>query len=65
MGAVAGETVEDLVGGFGPDVGLGVGVPVLDPAGDVGGEFFDVVVGGALQLFGGEGGEPAFDQVHP
>jgi hypothetical protein len=33
--AVGGEGFEDLVGGAGPDVGLGVGVPLLDPAADV------------------------------
>ena len=64
-GAVAGEAFEDLFGGFGPHEWLGVLVPCGDPGEDVGGEFFDVAVGGALQFLGGQGGEPAFDEVHP
>src|SRR5881397_4454893 len=32
-GLSAGDVVEDLVGGFGPDEGLGVVVPVGDPIG--------------------------------
>src|SRR6266851_10007960 len=64
-GAVAGEAFEDLLGGLVPDERGGVFVPVGDPGLDVGGEFFDVAVGGALQLFGGQGGEPPLDQVHP
>src|SRR5215216_5734133 len=35
-GLSAGDFVEDLVGGFGPDEGLGVVVPVGDPAVDPG-----------------------------
>ena len=63
--AVAGEAFEDLVGGFVPDEWGGVVVPGGGPLVDVGGEFFDVAVGGAFQFFGGERGEPSLDEVHP
>jgi hypothetical protein len=53
-GAVAGEAFEDLFGGLVPDVWGRVGVPGFGPGFDVGGEFFDAAVGGALQLFGGQ-----------
>jgi hypothetical protein len=43
--AVGGEVVEDLVGGLGPDEGVGIGVPFIDPAADVGFEFGDAAVG--------------------
>ena len=39
--AVAGDRFEDLLGGFGPDVGSWVLVPVLDPGADVGVEGAD------------------------
>ena len=64
-GAVVGEAFEDLFGGLVPDERGGVLVPGGDPGQDVGGEFFDVAVGGALQFLGGERGEPPFHQVHP
>jgi hypothetical protein len=60
-GAVAGEAFEDLFGGLVPHEGGGVLVPVGGPGFDVGGEFLDAAVGRALQLLGGEGGEPALD----
>jgi hypothetical protein len=43
-----------LFSGFVADEGFGVLVPVVDPGGDIGGEFGDVAMGAALQLFGGE-----------
>jgi hypothetical protein len=46
-----------------PDVVLGVVVPGLDPCADVGVEFADAAVGAVLQFFGGQFGEPAFDEV--
>ena len=64
-GAVAGEAFEDLFGGLGPYERAGVLVPGGRPVHDVGGEFFDVAVGGALQFLGGERGEPPLDEVHP
>ena len=42
--AVAGEAVEDLVGGLVPGEGCRVLVPVFDPGGDVGCESFDAAV---------------------
>jgi hypothetical protein len=42
--AEAGEGVEDLFGGLGPDERLGVFVPVFDPGSDVGFEGMDVLV---------------------
>jgi hypothetical protein len=59
-GAVAGEALEDLFGGFVPHERLGVFVPGVDPCSDVGSQFFGVAVGGALQFLGREGGEPPF-----
>jgi len=59
--AVAGEAVQDLLGGLVPHERLRVGVPGVDPGLDVGGEGGGAGVGGALQLLGGQGGEPAFD----
>jgi hypothetical protein len=64
-GAVAAESSEDFVGCFVPDEGFGVFVPLFDPFDDVSGECVDGVVCGSLQFLGGEGGEPAFDEVHP
>ena len=49
----AGDFVEDLVGGFGPDEGLGVVVPVGDPAVDPGFEFGDGGEAGVGQGIGG------------
>ncbi len=57
--AVCGEGVEDLAGGFVPDEWLGVGVPLVDPAADVGFEFDHAAVGGAAQFAVGQLGEPA------
>jgi hypothetical protein len=48
-----------------PDKGFGLVVPGCDPVVEISGEFFDVVVGGALQHFAGEFREPAFDEVEP
>jgi hypothetical protein len=64
-GAVAGEAFEDLLSGLVPDERRGVLVPGVDPGSDVGGEFFWVAVGGALQFLGRERGEPPFHEVHP
>jgi hypothetical protein len=58
-GAVASEALENLLGAFVPDEGLGILVPRLDPAQDVGGQFLHVAMGRVLQLLSGEGGEPA------
>jgi len=63
--AVVGEAVEDFVGGLVPDVGFGVVVPVGDPGADRGDEVADGAVGAALDPFGRELGEPAFDEVEP
>src|SRR5487761_794438 len=63
-GLSAGDFVEDLVGGFGPDEGLGVVVPVGDPAVDPGFEFGDGGEAGVGQGFAAEHGEPALDQVN-
>src|SRR4051812_23444359 len=64
-GAVVGESFEDLFGGFVPDERSRVVVPGGDPGFDVGGELFHAAVSGALQLLGGQRGEPSFDEVHP
>lgn len=63
--AVAGEGVEDLVGGLGPDEGLGVSVPLVDPAAQVSFEFDHAAMGRAAQFAVGQFGEPALDQVEP
>jgi len=63
--AVCGESLEDLVCGLGPDEGLGVFVPFVDPLADVGFEVGDAAVGGAAELAVGEFGEPALHQVQP
>ena len=64
--AIFGEVGEDLVGGFHPDVGARVLVPVLEPGADVGFQVADASCGrrGAASLvviFG----EPALDEVEP
>src|SRR5215210_1388616 len=64
-GAVTGKAFEDLLGGLVPHERSRVLVPVGDPGLDVGGEVLDAAVGGALQLLGGQGGEPPLHQVHP
>ena len=61
----AGDFVGDLVGGFGPDEGLGGVVPVGDPAVDPGSEFGDGGEVGVGQGFAAEHGEPALDEVEP
>ena len=48
-----------------PDEGFGVVVPVLGPLVDGLGEFGYGSVGASSYLFGGEFGEPSFDEVHP
>ena len=53
-GAVAAESFEDFVGGFVPDEGFGVFVPLFDPSDDVGGEGVDGVVCGSSKFLGGE-----------
>ena len=63
--AVAGDRFEDLLGGFGPDVGAWVLVPVLDPGADVGVEGADAGVRAAAQQLGGQLPEPALDEVDP
>jgi hypothetical protein len=64
-GLSAGDFVEDLVGGFRPDEGLGVVPPVGDPAVDPGLEFVDGGEAGVGQGFAAEHGEPALDEVEP
>ncbi len=56
---------EDLLGGLGPDEGLGVVVPCLDPGADVGLEGLDAVVVGSLEEVGGDVAEEPLDQVQP
>src|SRR4051812_30755187 len=63
--AVAGDRFEDLFGGFGPDVGAWVLVPVLDPGADVNVESADAGVRAAAQQLGGQLSEPALDEVDP
>ena len=53
------------VGGLGPDVGLGVVVPGVDPGSDVGVELADRGVGAAAQLLGCQFRKPAFDEIEP
>ncbi len=48
-----------------PGVGAGILVPSVDPVLDRVSEFGDRAVGAASDPFGGEFGEPAFDQVEP
>ena len=48
--AVVGEGFQDVVGGFGPDEGPGVLVPLVDPLADVGLELGDAAVGRPLVL---------------
>src|SRR5262245_31904051 len=63
--AIWGEVGEALVCGLRPDVGAGIGVPVLGPGGDVRFERFDAAMGAALEFLGCELGEPAFNEVEP
>jgi Transposase zinc-ribbon domain len=64
-GAVRGEVVEDLVGGLDPHKWLRVGVPGVDPCGDVGFEVFDAAVAATAQFAAGQFGEPPLDDVEP
>ena len=54
-----------MVGGFGPDEGVGVLVPLVGPFLYGGFEFFNGSVGASTYPFSGEFCEPAFDEVHP
>jgi hypothetical protein len=63
--AVGGDAVEDLVGALVPNEWLGLVVPVRDPGADRGDEVSDGAVAAALDPFGREFGEPAFDEVEP
>ena len=55
------ELVEDDIGGFGPDEGLGVIVVLVDVAVDGGLEIDDGLEGAAADAPSGEDGEEAFD----
>jgi hypothetical protein len=57
--------LEDLVGGLGPDEGLGVVVPGVDPGADVGVELTDRAVRSAARLLGRQFAKPALDEVQP
>ena len=57
---IFGEGVEDFLGGFAPDEGFGVGVPVLDPGFDVFLQCGNAFVDTAAQELIGEEPEPAF-----
>jgi len=61
--AKSAEGFEDLVGGLGPDERAGVLVPDLDPGADVGFKGRYVLVNAALEQFGGQFAEPAFNLV--
>ena len=63
--AISGEVGEDLVGGFDPDVGARVFVPVVEPGADVGFEVGDAAVDAAAEHLGCDLGEPALDEVEP
>src|SRR5947208_874733 len=56
---------QDVVGGFGPAKGLGVGIAGVDVAGDSGLQRDSGAVGAALDLLVGEQGEEALDLVDP
>jgi hypothetical protein len=60
---VCGELFEDLAGGLGPHVGLGVRILVLDPILDVGVERLDGTVCRALQLAGCQLAEEPLQEV--
>jgi len=56
---------QDVVGGFGPAKGLGVGITGVDVGGDSGLQRGSRAVGAALDLLVGEQGEEALDLVDP
>src|ERR1700738_367874 len=56
---------QDVVGGFGPAKGLGVGIAGVDVGGDGGLQRGDRAVGVALDLLVGEQREEALDLVDP
>ncbi len=56
---------QDVVGGFGPAKGLGVGIAGVDVGGDGGLRRGSRAVGAALDLLVGEQGEEALDLVDP
>jgi hypothetical protein len=56
---------QDLVGGLRPHEGLRGGIAEPDVGKDRGLEGPRAPVGGALDLFVGEQGEPAFDEIEP
>ncbi|MFD8221973.1 hypothetical protein ACFV2U_52175 [Streptomyces sp. NPDC059697] len=60
--AVTDEAVEDLVGGLVPYVGVGAGVPVLEPGADAEFESEDGAVDAALEFHADELGS---DNVRP
>ena len=62
---VAGDRLEDLVGGLGPDEGARVFVPMRQSVADVGVELAHRTVDAAPQLAGGQLGKPALDEVQP
>src|SRR5215207_5304092 len=59
------EGFEDLLGGLGPDEGLGIGVPALDPVADVGFEGLHAGMAAAADELVGDEAEPSFDLVYP
>jgi hypothetical protein len=56
---------QDIVGGFGPAEGLGVGIAGVDVGGDSGLQRGSRAVGAALDLLVGEQGKEALDLVDP
>ena len=56
---------QDVVGGFGPAKGLGVGIAGVDVGGDSGLQRGGRAVGAALDLLVGEQREEALDLVDP
>ena len=64
-GASEADLVNDLVGGFVPDEGGGIFVPVGGPNGDGFNEFGDAGERTAAETTPGEFGEPPFDKVQP
>ena len=56
---------QDVIGGFGPNEGSGVGIDGLDVSFDGGFQFRGRAVDTAADLFFGEIGKKAFDLVEP